>query len=124
MTKTDLLLRQASYKRKENNNKNLVLFNNSLFTLNTIQEIWLKSENVDFVTCIQQAPRHTHDWIVAKQLGRQARDWKEDDNRRVYWESQLYVPKDWKLWEDIVWAYHNNLTARHLDRHKTQELIT
>ena len=31
MTKTDLLLKQASYKKRENNNKNLVLFNNSLF---------------------------------------------------------------------------------------------
>ena len=36
MTKVDLLLKQASYKRRENDNKNLVLFNNSLFTLNTI----------------------------------------------------------------------------------------
>ena len=36
MTKTDLLLRQAGYEREENNNKNLVLFDNSLFTLNTI----------------------------------------------------------------------------------------
>ena len=39
MTKADLLLRQASYEREENNNKNLVLLNNFLFTLNTIQEI-------------------------------------------------------------------------------------
>ena len=36
MTKADLLLRQASYKREENNNENLVLFDNSLFILNTI----------------------------------------------------------------------------------------
>ena len=53
MTKTDLLLRQASYERRKNNNENLVLLNNSLFTPDTIQEIQLKSENVDFVTCIQ-----------------------------------------------------------------------
>ena len=53
MTKTDLLLRQASHERRENNNKNLVLFDNFLFTLNTIQEIQLKSEDIDFVTCIQ-----------------------------------------------------------------------
>ena len=52
MTKTDLLLRQASYERRENDNKNLVLFNNSLFTPDTIQEIQLKSKDVDFVTCI------------------------------------------------------------------------
>ena len=36
MTKANLLLRQAGYKRGENDNKNLVLFNNSLFVLNTI----------------------------------------------------------------------------------------
>ena len=36
MTKVDLLLRQASYEREENDNKNLVLFDNFLFTLNTI----------------------------------------------------------------------------------------
>ena len=36
ITKTDLLLRQASHERGENNNKNLVLFNNSLFTPDTI----------------------------------------------------------------------------------------
>ena len=36
MTKADLLLRQASYERGENNNKNLVLFDNSLFTPDTI----------------------------------------------------------------------------------------
>ena len=53
MTKANLLLRQASHKKEENNNKNLVLFDNSLFVLNVIQEIWLKSEDVDFVTCIQ-----------------------------------------------------------------------
>ena len=53
MTKTDLLLRQASHERRENDNKNLVLLNNSFFTLNTIQEIQLEFKNVDFVTCIQ-----------------------------------------------------------------------
>ena len=53
MTKVNLLLRQASYERGKNDNKNLVLLDNFLFTLNTIQEIWLKSEDVNFVTCIQ-----------------------------------------------------------------------
>ena len=36
MTKTDLLLKQASYEKRENDNKNVVLFNNFLFTPNTI----------------------------------------------------------------------------------------
>ena len=39
MTKTDLLLRQASYERGENDNKNLVLLDNFLFAPDTIQEI-------------------------------------------------------------------------------------
>ena len=36
MTKADLLLRQVSHERGENDNKNLVLLDNFLFTLNTI----------------------------------------------------------------------------------------
>ena len=52
MTKVNLLLRQASHKRRENNNKNLVLLDNFLFVSDTIQEIQLESKNVDFVTCI------------------------------------------------------------------------
>ena len=36
ITKTDLLLRQVRHERRENNNENLVLFDNSLFILNTI----------------------------------------------------------------------------------------
>ena len=36
ITKADLLLRQVSHEREENDNKNLVLLNNSLFVLNTI----------------------------------------------------------------------------------------
>ena len=53
ITKTNLLLRQASHERRENDNKNLVLLDNSLFAPDTIQEIQLKSKNVNFVTCIQ-----------------------------------------------------------------------
>ena len=36
MTKTDLLLKQASHERRENDNKNLVLLDNFLFTPDTI----------------------------------------------------------------------------------------
>ena len=37
MTKADLLLRQASHERGENDNKNLVLLNNFLFAPDAIQ---------------------------------------------------------------------------------------
>ena len=53
MTKADLLSRQASHERGENDNKNLVLLDNFLFTPDTIQEIQLESKDVNFVTCIQ-----------------------------------------------------------------------
>jgi hypothetical protein len=39
-------------------------------------------------------------------------------------EEHIYVPKDSKLREDIIWEHHDSIVAGHPGRYKTQELIT
>ena len=48
--------------------------------------------------------------------------WKESD-RLIFYNNHIYVPKNHRLCEQIIWDHHDNPLAGHPGRYKTQELI-
>ena len=48
--------------------------------------------------------------------------WKESDSL-IFYNNHIYVPKNHKLQEQIIWDHHDNPLAGHPGCYKTQELI-
>jgi hypothetical protein len=66
----------------------------------------------------------TKDRIVEKALAGKEKSWQEHEDRIVTWQERIYVPKNKRLWEDIIREHHDSVAAGHPGQYKTQELIT
>ena len=98
----------------------------------TLREEWTRSMEVELKTgeeaVIQRIKRMTKnerriDRAVEKALRNKKKEWEREEGM-ITWKNRIYVPKDRALRGDIIRAHHDERTAGHPGRYKTQELIT
>jgi hypothetical protein len=118
--KLDILLRRPDLKRGEKNNKNILL----LKLEHLRQQVFIfKSLDSDFLTRIK-ASSGARDRIVEKVLTGKEKGWQEHEEGVITWQERIYIPKNKRLWEDIIREHYDSIAAGHPGRYKTQELIT
>jgi transposase InsO family protein len=118
--KPDILSRRPDHERGEKDNENTILLKPWHFHQ---QEFIFESTDDDFIKRIL-ASKNAKDRIVEKMLKNQEKNWKEDEKGMVTWEHRIYVPRNKRLWEDIIREHHDSITAGHPGQYKTPELIT
>ena len=86
MKKTNILSRQADYKRRENNNKNVTLLKLEWF----IQDITMNSPDLKLVQRIKDNTSYINK-LVKKALDARNKEWRQEVNKLIYWQHRLYV---------------------------------
>ena len=135
MKKADLITRRADFKTGENDNHDVTLLNDDLFTL-AQDDLYVKTKDDLHIAAIDVEPiaddlmrrilrcRNNKDKSVTKALDEKDNQWTTLENGLVMWKHRVYVPKDSKLREDIIRLHHDTPLAGHPGRYKTHELIT
>lgn len=120
--KADILSRRADHKRGEKDNENVVLLKPELLRR---MEVEIKASDNEFVKRIKEATRSSRriDRVVEMMLVNKEKHWHKEDGL-VTWQNGIYVLKDARLHEDIIWTHHDSQRAGHPGQYKTQELTT
>jgi hypothetical protein len=114
MAKADLLLHHSYHDHGKTNNSDVTVLKTNYFGASTFD---LEELDDDIVTQIKEL-HNSKDSAVVKALANRERGWNNDDDL-VTWEHWLYIPCSKKLQEQIIWLYHDSVTAGHPGRYKT-----
>ena len=127
--KPDALSRRADHGRGKEDNKNQVLLDPSLFEIKATPHQPIEGLGVEFMKRIQNCTDRDESVVKAiKELGSspshlRSHEWEETENC-ILFRGRVYVPRDPRLWHDIVKAHHDSPIAGHPGRWKTVELVT
>lgn len=113
----DLLSRRPDHQAGENDNENVIVLKPEIF-----HQVELATVDKDFLTRASRL-HSNQDAVVTKKLILKDKDWSDSEGL-ITWKSQVYIPIDRKLWEDIIRKHHDSVLAGHPGRYKTHELIT
>ena len=118
MTKADTLSRMAELQTGLDDNKDITIFQDSLF----VQSQEQGHVGEDLITRIR-AGKGNLDEGVTRKLGNNEPGWIQEDGV-IYWQGRIYIPKDSRLREEIIRNHHDPPTSVHPGRYKPHKLIT
>src|SRR5882762_8135200 len=103
--KANPLSRQSDHKRGENDNEDITMLKPEWFQR---MEVGIEGQDKEFIEQIKEVmmKKRVINRVVEKALAGKEKGW-EYPLDLIEWQKQIYVPKDKKLWEDIIRAHHN-----------------
>ena len=115
-TKANVLSRKDQVDMKEDNKDILMLKEEIWMRKQIMVEVTLiwKNQVIKETTLLEEIQRNnTRKQEVVKELEKNnGQVWKEDGI--VYMERRIYVPNNWKIWEQILQENHNPANIGHL----------
>jgi RNase H-like domain found in reverse transcriptase/Reverse transcriptase (RNA-dependent DNA polymerase)/Integrase zinc binding domain/Chromo (CHRromatin Organisation MOdifier) domain len=131
-SRADLLSRRPGFDQGEDDNVDVVLLPDTLFTVNTLStqetEHPLLVPGAHLLTSIPFESRvirvrNNLDPSVVDALARKEKGWKKLPNGLITHHDRLYIPHDETLRTDIIAAHHDPPIAGHPGQSKTLELV-
>ena len=114
----DLLSRRPDHDMGQKDNENVVML--APMTFRALEAI-ITHDPPEYLPELKD-PLQKLDPSAKQALEGKDKKWKESD-RLIFYNNCIYIPKNHKLHEPIIWDHHDNPLAGHPGRYKTQELI-
>ena len=124
-TKADILLRKDQVDIK-NDNKNIQVLKEELWTRRTMVEVMMLKRNqmtVDNLNILEEICRNnTREKEIQQALKKEdGLSWEQD--RIAYIQGRIYVPNNKRLKKKILWENHNVVDVRHPGQQRMMELL-
>jgi len=119
-SKADILSRRPGFEKGVNDNDDIVLLPDTLFSLNHLH-LRATSHELTPITFLPDIIRvkNNLDKSVKKAIQRGDLDWKTQDDGSMTYQDRIYVPRDKTLHGNIISQHHDTPLAGHYGRFKT-----